>query len=206
MTGARLALIKALVWIACLAPLLLIVARGFGVADSSLGANPVEEVLHTLGKTALNLMLITLAVTPARIVTGLNWLVRLRRLLGLFCFFYALLHLAAYAVLDQRLDLSLLLVDVTQRPYITVGFLAVVLMLPLAITSTSRMQRRLGRRWVTLHRLIYPAAVLSILHFWWQTKIDVSEPLLYAFVLALLLGYRAARFLRRRRAAAIAGR
>jgi methionine sulfoxide reductase heme-binding subunit len=174
--------------------------------DSTLGANPVEEVLHTLGKTALNLMIITLAVTPVRTGTGLNWLVRLRRLLGLFCFFYALLHLATYAVLDQGLDLSMLLVDVTQRPYITVGLVAILLMVPLAITSTSRMQRRLGRRWVTLHRLIYPAAVLSVLHFWWQTKIDVSEPLLYAIVLALLLGHRAARFLKRRRAAATAGR
>lgn len=204
MTGARLALVKALVWIACLAPLLLLVARGFGLAGSSLGANPVEEVLHTLGKTALNLMLITLAVTPTRIVTGLNWLLRLRRLLGLFCFFYALLHLAAYAVLDQRLDLGLLLVDVTQRPYITVGFLAILLMLPLAVTSTSRMQRRLGRQWVRLHRLIYPAAVLAVLHYWWQMKLDVSEPLLYVIVLALLLGHRAARALKRRRAAAIA--
>jgi methionine sulfoxide reductase heme-binding subunit len=206
MTGARLALIKALVWIACLAPLFWLVMRGVGLVDSTLGANPVEEVLHTLGKTALNLMIITLAVTPVRTGTGLNWLVRLRRLLGLFCFFYALLHLATYAVLDQGLDLSMLLVDVTQRPYITVGLVAILLMVPLAITSTSRMQRRLGRRWVTLHRLIYPAAVLSVLHFWWQTKIDVSEPLLYAIVLALLLGHRAARFLKRRRAAATAGR
>jgi methionine sulfoxide reductase heme-binding subunit len=205
MTGARLAIVKALVWIACLAPLLLIITRGFGIADSSLGANPVEEVLHTLGKTALNLMMITLAITPARIVTGFNWLVRLRRLLGLFCFFYALLHLATYAALDQRLDLGLLLVDVTQRPYITLGFVAILLMLPLAITSTSRMQRRLGRRWIQLHRLVYPAAVLSVLHFWWQMKLDVSEPLVYAIVLALLLGHRAARALKRRRAAAIAG-
>jgi methionine sulfoxide reductase heme-binding subunit len=205
MTRARLALIKALVWIACLAPLLWLFTRGAGLVESGLGANPVEVVLHTLGKTAINLMLLTLAVTPVRVLTGLNWLVRLRRLLGLFCFFYALLHLATYVLLDQQLAWAALLVDVTQRPYVTVGFLAILLMLPLAITSTSRMQRRLGRRWVTLHRLIYPAAVLSVLHFWWQTKIDVSEPLLYAIVLALLLGHRAARYLRRRRAAAIAG-
>lgn len=201
MTRGRLAVIKALVVCACLAPLLWLMTRGFGVAGTGLGANPVEEVLHTFGKTALNLLLITLTITPARQLTGLNWLARLRRMLGLFCFFYATLHMLSYAVLDQGLAWGLLFVDVTRRPYITVGFLAVVLMLPLAITSTNAMQRRLGRNWVKLHRLIYPIAVLAVLHFFWQVKLDTSEPTIYALALTALLGYRAVRWWQRRRSA-----
>lgn len=199
MTARRLAVIKVLVFCACLAPLAWLVARGLGATATGLGANPVQEVLHTFGKTALNLLLLTLAVTPARQLTGANWLIRLRRMLGLYVFFYAALHLVTYAVLDQGLDVGSLMVDVTQRPYITVGFLAIVLMVPLAVTSTRAMQRRLGRDWVRLHRLIYPIAVLALLHFFWQTKADLLEPLLYTLALAALLGYRATRWQVRRR-------
>lgn len=188
MTRAHLAWLKAGVNVAALVPLVLLVARAFGVGD--LGANPVQELLHTLGKTALNLLLITLAITPLRRLTGLNWLVGFRRSLGLFVFAYALLHALTYAVLDWRLDLSTLLADVTERPFITVGFLAVVLLIPLAVTSTNTMQRRLGRRWRTLHRAVYLIAVLGVLHFFWQVKLDTSEASLYAAMLAVLLGFR----------------
>jgi methionine sulfoxide reductase heme-binding subunit len=199
MTRRRLLILKALVHAACLAPLGWLVLRGSGVAPAGLGANPVELVLHTVGKTSLNLLMITLAVTPARHLTGLNWLVRLRRMLGLYVFFYAMLHLSTYVVLDQQLMWQSLLVDVTQRPYITVGFLAIVLMLPLAITSTQAMQRRLGRDWGRLHTLIYPAAVLAVLHFFWQTRADLFEPIVYSLLLTLLLAYRATRWQVRRR-------
>lgn len=196
MTRRSLALIKALVAIGCVIPFGLLVARAAGFGD--LGANPVQEVLHTLGKTGLNLLLITLAITPIRKEIGLNWLVGLRRTLGLAVFGYILLHATTYAVLDQGLAWGSLLVDVTQRPYITLGFLGLVLMVPLAVTSTNAMQRRLGRRWSRLHRLVYPISVLGVIHFFWQVKIDVSEPVLYATVLALLLGYRALGWFKRR--------
>lgn len=196
MTRYRLAWLKAGVIAASLLPFALLVARAFGIGD--LGANPVQEVLHTLGKTALNLLLITLAVTPLRRLTGLNWLVGLRRSLGLLAFAYALLHALTYVVLDWRMDWSTLYADVTERPFITVGFLSVVLLLPLAVTSTNSMQRRLGRRWLKLHRTVYAIAALGVLHFFWQVKLDTSEPLLYAGILAILLGFRLADWARRK--------
>jgi methionine sulfoxide reductase heme-binding subunit len=201
MTRRSLAAAKGLVWIASLAPLALLVAGAFGFAGQSLGPNPVEFVLHTMGKTALNLLLITLAVTPARRLTGYNALVRFRRLLGLFSFFYLVLHFLAYALLDLRLEWSTLFDDIVERPYITVGMLALAGMIPLAVTSTQKMQRRLGRRWGKLHQLIYPIAVLGMLHFLWQTKSVLDpEPWIYIAILTVLLGYRVAHWLRVNRA------
>ena len=197
MTRRSLALTKVLVVIACLLPLAVLVARAAGFGD--LGANPVQEVLHTLGKTGLNLLVLTLAVTPIRKQTGMNWLAALRRTLGLAAFGYIALHAVTYVALDQGFVWRSLLVDVTQRPYITVGFLALVLMIPLAVTSTNAMQRRLGRRWKQLHRLVYLIGALGAVHFFWQVKIDVSEPLLYIAVLALLLGFRLVEWRRRQR-------
>ena len=196
MTRRSIALIKALVLLACLIPFAQLVARAAGFGD--LGANPVQEVLHTLGRTGLNLLLITLAITPIRKQTGLNWLVGLRRTLGLAAFGYVLLHAITYMVLDQGLAWGSLLVDVTRRPYITLGFLGLVLMVPLAVTSTNAMQRRLGRSWARVHRLIYPIGILGVVHFFWQVKIDISEPLLYSILLTLLLGYRATGWFKRR--------
>lgn len=197
MTKGRLAAIKAGVWLACLAPFLWLTARAFGVGGT-LGANPVEVVLLTLGKTALNILLVSLAVTPLRHLTGWNWLVRLRRLLGLFAFFYVVMHFLSYALLDLRLDWSTLGVDLTQRPFIIAGMLALTAMIPLAVTSTKGMQRRLGRNWGRLHRLVYAVGVLGVVHFYWQTKGAQLEPWIYAGILALLLGFRAVRHLRRR--------
>ena len=197
MTRRSLALIKALVMFACLIPFAWVAARAFGFGD--LGANPVQMVLHTFGKTGLNLLILTLAITPIRKQTGLNWLVALRRTLGLAAFAYILLHAITYAVLDQGLAWRSLLVDVAMRPYITVGFLGLVLLVPLAVTSTNAMQRRLRRRWVQLHRLVYLVGILGAVHFLWLVKIDVSEPLLYMGVLALLLGYRVVDWRRRNR-------
>jgi sulfoxide reductase heme-binding subunit YedZ len=196
MTRGHLAWLRAAVHVVALVPLALLVTRAFGIGD--LGANPVQELLHTLGKTALNLLLITLAITPLRRLTGLNWLIVLRRPLGLYAFAYALLHALTYAVLDWRLDTSTLLADLTERPFITVGFLAVVLLIPLAVTSTKSMQRRLGRRWLKLHRTVYGIAALGVLHFFWQVKLDTTLPLLYAGILALLFGFRLADWARKR--------
>ncbi|MFP7721375.1 protein-methionine-sulfoxide reductase heme-binding subunit MsrQ [Lysobacter sp. A3-1-A15] len=170
--------------------------------SGGLGADPVAEIEHRLGTWALRLLLLTLAITPLRQLTGLASLLRLRRMLGLYAFFYATLHLAAYLVLDLRGYWALVFEEIIERPYITVGFAAWLLLVPLAVTSTQAAMRRLGRRWGQLHQLVYLIAALAVLHFWWIVKSDVREPLLYAGILAVLLGWRAARAWRRRRAAA----
>jgi sulfoxide reductase heme-binding subunit YedZ len=183
-------LLKVPVWLLCLAPLATVALGVFELAGFSLGANPVEEMLHRMGKWGLKFLLITLAITPARRLTGWAWLLSFRRLFGLFAFFYALVHFLVYLLLDQRLDLAAVLEDVTRRPYITIGMTALALLLPLAATSTRGMMRRLGRRWKKLHRLVYPVAVLGVWHFYWQVKLDTLEPTVYAVLLALLLGVR----------------
>jgi sulfoxide reductase heme-binding subunit YedZ len=185
--------VKPLVFIACLGPAIYLGAGAFELWGVSLGADPVHEMLHTCGNWALKFLLITLCMTPLRDVTHqLLWL-RLRRMLGLFAFFYAILHLTVYIVLDQSGQWGAVWQDIVKRPYITIGMLALILLIPLAATSTAAMQRRLGRRWTRLHRLIYPIAVLGVWHYWWGVKKDIREPLLFAGVLALLLGYRAYR-------------
>ncbi|HET8696609.1 MAG TPA: protein-methionine-sulfoxide reductase heme-binding subunit MsrQ [Gammaproteobacteria bacterium] len=186
----RLVYIKTLVWAACLAPLTLLVLRANGVWSLSLGANPVEEVLNVCGKTALNLILLTLCITPIRRSTGVNRLIAFRRLLGLFAFFYLVLHFLVYLFLDRAMEWGTIIDDVAERPYITVGFAALLMMIPLAATSTNALQRKLGRNWGRLHRLIYAIGVLGVVHFWWQVKLDVAEPLLYAVLLTVLLGVR----------------
>lgn len=191
-------LYKPLVFIASLVPLAWLVCGAFGWLDQSLGADPVKKLEHFCGKTALNLLLITLLVTPARNLAGLPHLPRLRRMLGLFAFFYVVLHFAVYVVLDQELNLRSVAADVAKRPYITIGFLALLMLIPLAVTSTNGMMRRLGRRWQKLHRLIYVIAVLGVWHFYWQVKRDVREPLIYAAILAALLAYRYVRARRQR--------
>jgi len=191
----------------CLAPALRLVLGPFGLAGVSLGANPVEAILDSCGLWALRFLLVTLAVTPLRDWTGWTWLLAYRRMLGLFAYFYLLLHFLTYAVLDLGLDLSILAEDIAKRPFITIGVLAFLLLTPLAVTSTRGWMRRLGRRWQKLHRLIYPAAVLGVWHFYWQVKLDTLEPTIYAAVLGGLLGWRlwrrGRRAQRRRRAATV---
>lgn len=169
---------------ACLAPFAYLVTAAF---TDRLGANPIEAITHFTGQTALYLLLITLAVTPARRLFGWTRLVRHRRTLGLFAFFYASLHFINYFVIDQFFDLGEIGRDILKRPYITIGFTAFALLIPLAATSTDRMARRLGKRWKPLHRLVYVCATLAVLHFLWQVKADTREPLIFAAVLVLLL-------------------
>lgn len=181
---------KAVLWPLCLAPFTILALSAFELFGLHLGANPVEALLHSLGKWGLKFLLITLSITPLRRWTGWNWLISYRRLLGLFAFFYIVLHFTVYLVLDQTLNLDLVLEDIIERPYITLGMTALLLLLPLALTSTRGMMRRLGRRWKKIHWLIYPAAVLGVWHFYWQVKLDTLEPTIYALILALLLGTR----------------
>jgi sulfoxide reductase heme-binding subunit YedZ len=171
-------------------------------AARALGANPVEKVQDTLGIWGLRLLLVTLMVTPLRVIGGWPRLQSFRRMLGLFAFSYIALHFAWYLFVDQAFAWSQLLADIAKRPFITAGFLAFALLVPLAVTSTQGAMRRLGRRWQKLHRLVYPAAVLGCVHYWWQVKADVREPLVYAGIAAVLLGWRALRAWRRRRATA----
>lgn len=156
----------------------------------ALGADPVAAIEHFLGLWALRFLVLGLAVTPLRQLTGQTVLLRFRRMLGLYAFFYATLHLAAYLVLDLRGYWTQIFDEIVERAYITVGFLAWLLLLPLAATSTQSAMRRLGRRWGQLHRLVYAVAILAVLHFWWLVKSDMREPALYAGLVALLLGWR----------------
>jgi len=172
-------------------------------ARGTLGANPIERVLNQTGMLALIILVASLACTPLKVVAGWTWPLRVRKLLGLLGFAYAVLHFLTYAVLDQGLRWSAILADITKRPFITVGFLALVLLVPLAVTSTNRMVRRLGFPvWQRLHRLAYVAVSLGVVHFVWRVKQDVTEPLIYGGVLALLFAIRLAEAVRKRRARA----
>ena len=183
-------LLKPALFVLCALPLAWLVARASGIAGAGLGANPVDEIMDRLGEWGLRLLLATLCVTPLAVELRKPWLVGLRRMLGLFAFTYLSLHFLNWLVLDQWLDLGAIAADIAKRPYITVGFAAYAMLVPLAVTSTAGWMRRLGRRWHRLHRLVYPAAILGCTHFWWQVKADWREPALYAAGLALLLGWR----------------
>jgi sulfoxide reductase heme-binding subunit YedZ len=181
--GARL--LKPLTFAASLGPLAYLVS---GAMQGGLGANPIETITRSTGVWTLRFMLITLAVTPLRRLSGWNELIRFRRMLGLFAFFYGTLHLVTYVWLDQFFDWAAIVKDVAKRPFITAGFSAYVLLVPLALTSTAGMIRRLGgRAWRRLHRLAYAAAALGVVHYWWLVKADIRPPRNYAIVLALLL-------------------
>jgi methionine sulfoxide reductase heme-binding subunit len=197
-------LYKPLVFIACVLPAGLMAAGVAGVGPMDLGADPIRRLIHACGLTALNLLLITLLVTPVRQLSGWNNLIRLRRMLGLFAFFYALLHFTCYAWLDQGLDWRAIGDDIVKRPYITIGMLALLMLIPLAITSTNAMMRRLGKNWLTLHRLSYVITALGVWHFYWQVKKDIREPLLYVGMFAVLMGWRIFRRLKAKSAPATA--
>ncbi|MBX9635400.1 MAG: sulfoxide reductase heme-binding subunit YedZ [Magnetospirillum sp.] len=182
--------LKPLVFAACLLPLVWLVWRG---VYGDLGANPIETVNRFLGDWALRFLLIALAVTPLRKVTGWAQLARLRRMLGLFAFFYVCLHLSSYIGLDLFFDWQALAKDIVKRRYITLGMAGFILLVPLAVTSTDAMIRRLGgRRWRMLHKAAYAAGILGVVHYWMMVKADIRQPALYAAILAVLLGYRVA--------------
>lgn len=180
--------VKPLVFLACLTPLALLVLGAF---RDELGANPVEAITNTTGIWTLRLIVVTLAITPARWLVHWNPLILFRRMTGLFAFFYGTLHFMTYFVLDHSLMFTGLWEDVVKRPYITMGFSAFVLMIPLALTSTARSIRRLGgHRWNLLHRLVYVTAVLAVVHYLWKVKLDVTNPIIYGAIVGALLGVR----------------
>jgi sulfoxide reductase heme-binding subunit YedZ len=184
---------KAFVFAACLSPAAWLVWRGY---QGALGGNPIETITHATGDWTLRFLLITLAVTPARELLRVPPLIRFRRMLGLFAFFYGCLHLTTYLWLDKFFEWNEIVKDVAKRPFITAGFAAFVLLTPLAVTSTAGWIRRLGgRRWRMLHRLIWASVAAGVVHYWWLVKSDIRKPLMYGVIAALLLGYRAWRLL-----------
>ena len=178
---------KLAVFLACLFPFGQLLYYGF---TDDLTANPIEYITRFTGSWALIMLLASLSVTPLRRILGWNELIKFRRMLGLFAFFYLLLHFSTYLVLDHFFDFPAIVKDIIKRPYVTAGFTAFVLLIPLALTSTAAMIRRLGRRWQQLHRLVYVAAIAAVIHFYWLVKADIRRPVQYGAILALLLGYR----------------
>jgi sulfoxide reductase heme-binding subunit YedZ len=192
----RMPWIKVPVAAACLLPITLLVTGAFA---GTLSANPIDDITDGTGTWTLRFILITLAVTPVRQLTGLNSLIRYRRMLGLFAFFYGSLHFLTYLWLDQFFDLSSIVADIPKRPFITVGFTSYVLTVPLALTSADRIARWMGgRRWASLHRTVYLTAVGGVVHYLWLVKADIRAPLVYGGILAVLLAYRIVRAVRRR--------
>ena len=181
-------LIKPLVFLLALMPFVYLM---YGAVTDGLGTNPVETMTHQTGEWGLRFLLITLAVSPLRRMFGQNWLTRLRRMLGLFAFFYACLHFLTYIWLDQFFDLGEIVRDIIKRPFITIGFVSFILLLPLAITSTKKMQQRLKKNWKRLHQLVYVIPMLVVVHFIWSLKADYSEPLYYTLVFLVLMTERA---------------
>lgn len=187
--------LKALVFLACLVPLARLASLGY---TNQLGANPIEFITRSTGTWTLVFLLITLGITPLRKLAGWPWLIKLRRLLGLYAFFYVCLHFTTYIWLDQFFDPQTIYKDVLKRPFITIGFTAFLLLIPLALTSTNAMVKRLGgKRWQQLHRLVYVIAIFGVIHYWWLVKKDITQPVIYAMVLAVLLGYRILVWLRK---------
>ena len=196
--------IKPALFVICALPLLSLIWAGFSIGGASLGANPIEKIQDTCGEWGLRFLVITLAITPLRDWFNLPWLVQLRRMLGLYAFFYVLLHFLNWLILDQGLFWPGIVEDIGKRPFITIGFAAFLMLIPLAVTSTNKMMRRLGKRWKSLHRLVYVISLLAVWHFYWQVKSDVTEPLIYLAIVLVLLGWRVWKGRPRRKVSAVA--
>ena len=181
--------IKPIVFVAALLPLVYLI---YGVLTDQLGANPIEYIIRDLGEWALIFLLLTLSLRPLRDMTKQNFFMGLRRMLGLFAFFYVFVHLMVFLILDLSGDMGALWEEIVERKFITVGMLAFVLLIPLAVTSHNKMIKKMGAvAWKKLHRLVYPITVLAVVHFYMMAKADKTEPLIYGFILAVLLAYRA---------------
>jgi methionine sulfoxide reductase heme-binding subunit len=196
--------IKPALFVICALPLLSLLWAAFSIGGASLGANPIEKIQDTFGEWGLRFLVITLAITPLRDWFNLPWLVQLRRMLGLYAFFYVLLHFLNWLLLDQGLYWPGIVEDIGKRPFITIGFAAFLMLIPLAVTSTNKMMRRLGKRWKSLHRLIYVISLLAVWHYYWQVKSDVTEPLIYLAIVLVLLGWRVWKVRPRRKVSSVA--
>ena len=187
MKNKHIVALKFVVFPLCLVPLALLAWKGF---HQDLGANPIEVITHSTGDWTIIFLLITLAITPVRRLTRQNWLIRFRRMTGLYAFFYGILHFTTWLWLDKFFDLHEMWADIVKRRFITVGMLGLTLMIPLAVTSTQWAIRKLGKKWASLHKLVYASAICGVIHYWWLVKADISKPLRYAVILGVLLGWR----------------
>jgi sulfoxide reductase heme-binding subunit YedZ len=200
MSKRTLVTLKVLVWILCLLPITIWVYQGL---HDQLGANPVDRIQNKTGLVTIRLLMLTLAITPLRRITGWNWTIKFRRLLGLFTFFYAFIHLLVYTVADNQLNIAAIVKDVAKRPFILLGMLGFLAMVPLAITSTAGWIRRMGgKNWNRLHKLIYFTGVMGVIHFWLRVKKNHNEPAVYVCILVVLLGIRVLFWIRSRQRAA----
>jgi methionine sulfoxide reductase heme-binding subunit len=189
-SASALRAIKIALFLFALLPLTRLIVRAL---TNTLGANPIETITRSTGTWTLVFLCITLAITPLRRITSIHWLIRLRRMLGLFAFFYACVHFTTFIWFDHWFDVAEIIKDIVKRPFVTIGFAGFVLLVPLAVTSTDSMIRKLGRRWAKLHRLIYLIAVLGVVHYWWLVKKDLTQPIIYAIVVTLLFLLRVRR-------------
>ena len=181
--------LKPIVFLICMLPLILVLTDLFEISGT-LGANPIENIQDRFGIWGLRFIVILLMISPLKKITGNIWLIQFRRMIGLFAFFYVLMHFLVWLILEQSLLMPAILEDVIKRPFITIGFIALLILLILASTSTSKIRRSMGKKWDKLHQSVYLASILGIWHFWWQVKKDITEPLIYAVIIFILLTYR----------------
>ena len=181
--------LKPIVFLICLLPIILVLTDLFEISGT-LGANPIENIQDRFGIWGLRFIVILLMISPLKKITGNIWLIQFRRMIGLFAFFYVLMHFLVWLILEQSLLMPAIIEDVTKRPFITIGFIALLILLILASTSTSKIRRSMGKKWDKLHQSVYLASILGVWHFWWQVKKDITEPLIYAVIIFILLTYR----------------
>lgn len=181
--------LKPIVFLICLLPIILVLTDLFEISGT-LGANPIENIQDRFGIWGLRFIVILLMISPLKKITGNIWLIQFRRMIGLFAFFYVLMHFLVWLLLEQSLLMPAIIEDVTKRPFITIGFIALLILLILASTSTSKIRRSMGKKWDKLHQSVYLASILGVWHFWWQVKKDITEPLIYAVIIFILLTYR----------------
>ena len=181
--------LKPIVFLICLLPIILVLTDLFEISGT-LGANPIENIQDRFGIWGLRFIVILLLISPLKKISGIIWLIQFRRMIGLFAFFYVLIHFLVWLLLEQSLLMPAIIEDVTKRPFITIGFIALLILLILASTSTSKIRRSMGKKWDKLHQSVYLASILGVWHFWWQVKKDITEPLIYAVIIFILLTYR----------------
>ena len=181
--------LKPIVFLICLLPIILVLTGLFEISGT-LGANPIENIQDRFGIWGLRFIVILLLISPLKKISGIIWLIQFRRMIGLFAFFYVLMHFLVWLLLEQSLLMPAIIEDVTKRPFITIGFIALLILLILASTSTSKIRRSMGKKWDKLHQSVYLASILGVWHFWWQVKKDITEPLIYAVIIFILLTYR----------------
>lgn len=181
--------LKPIVFLICLLPIILVLTDLFEISGT-LGANPIENIQDRFGIWGLRFIVILLLISPLKKISGIIWLIQFRRMIGLFAFFYVLMHFLVWLLLEQSLLMPTIIEDVTKRPFITIGFIALLILLILASTSTSKIRRSMGKKWDKLHQSVYLASILGVWHFWWQVKKDITEPLIYAVIIFILLTYR----------------